>query len=39
MPTKLPPPKPDPHACPYCAKGLPHPPRVHVRLKGPTHEK
>ena len=25
------------HECYWCAKGLPHPPRVHVRLKGPTH--
>jgi len=39
MPTPAPAPKPDPHECYWCANHLPHPPHVHVRLKGPTHEK
>ncbi len=36
MPSPAPAPKrPDPHACPYCAKGLPHPAKIHVRVHVP----
>ena len=36
MPTPAPPPKHSgPHDCPYCAKGLPHPPKIHVRVHVP----